>query len=72
MKASAIVADGTFSCMTAPLQGDYEKIFHEAVEIGYDAVQLTLNRPEEVDSERIFALADKNRLKISAIATGMG
>lgn len=37
MKASAIVADGTFSCMTAPLQGDYEKIFHEAVEIGYDA-----------------------------------
>ena len=30
MKASAIVADGTFLCMTAPLQGDYEKIFHEA------------------------------------------
>ena len=72
MKASAIVADGTFSCMTAPLQGDYEKIFHEAAEIGYDAVQLTLNRPEEVDAERIFALAEKNRLKISAIATGMG
>lgn len=72
MKASAIVADGTFSCMTAPLQGDYEKIFMKQRKLGMTRVQLTLNRPEEVDAERIFALAEKNRLKISAIATGMG
>ena len=48
MKASAIVADGTFSCMTAPQHGDYEKIFHKEAEIGYNAIKLTQKPPEEV------------------------
>ena len=34
MKTSVIIADGTFPCATAPLQGPYETLFPMAAEIG--------------------------------------
>lgn len=72
MKLSAIVADGTFSCITAPLQGSYEAVIRQASEIGFDAVQLTVNRPQDIDPALINRLTAKYGLTVSAIATGMG
>lgn len=72
MKTSVIIADGTFPCATAPLQGPYEETIRMAAQIGYDAVQLTLNRPSEVDPSRILNLAAHYGVKVSALATGRG
>ena len=72
MKTSVIIADGTFPCATAPLQGAYETVFPMAAEIGYDAVQLTVNRPEDVDASLIRKLMDQTGLRVSGLATGMG
>lgn len=72
MNISAIIADGTFSCATAPLQGDYETVIRRAAKIGFDAVQLTVNRPQDIDSDLINHLTTKYGVTVSAIATGMG
>ena len=72
MKTSAIIAPGTFPCATAPLQGPYEQVLRQAADIGYDGVQLTVNRPEEVDVPALLALTAQYGLEVSAIATGMG
>lgn len=72
MKTSVIIADGTFPCTTAPLQGPYEETIRMAAQIGYDAVQLTLNRPSEVEPSEILKLAARYGVKVSALATGRG
>lgn len=72
MKLSVIISDGTFSCATAPLQGDYETVIRHAAKIGFDAVQLTVNRPQDIDTALINRLTSKYGLTVSAIATGMG
>lgn len=72
MKTSVVIADGTFPCQTAPLQGAYETVFPAAAEIGYDEVQLTVNRPEEVDVAPIQKWTDKTGIRVSGLATGMG
>lgn len=72
MNLSAIIADGTFSCSTAPLQGDYDTVIRRAAEIGFDAVQLTVNRPQDINPALIHRLTAKYGLTVSAIATGMG
>ena len=72
MKTSVIIADGTFPCATAPLQGPYETIFPMAAEIGYEAVQLTVNRPEDVDAALLRKLMEQTGLRVSGLATGMG
>lgn len=70
MKYSAVISDGTFPCNTAVLQGDLKEVIKEAAEIGYDAVQLTVNDPSEVDRKLILDEIDKYGLRVSALATG--
>lgn len=72
MKTSVVIADGTFFCPTAPLQGPYEEIFPAASKIGYDAVQLTINRPEMVDGALVRKMMDQTGIRVSGLATGMG
>ena len=72
MKTSVVIADGTFPCATAPLQGQYEDTIRMAAQIGYDAVQLTLNHPSEVDPSEILKLASRYGVKVAALATGRG
>lgn len=72
MKTSAIIADGTFSRTAAPLQGEYETVIRQAAKIGFDAVQLTVNRPQDINSALINGLTAKYGLTVSAIATGRG
>lgn len=72
MKTSVIIANGTFPCTTAPLQGPYTQVLKQAADIGFDAVQLTVNRPEEIAVPALRALTAQYGLYVSAIATGMG
>lgn len=70
MKTSVVVADGTFATNTAPLLGSIEEVIRQAGEIGYDAVSITVNRPEEVDVEAIQAACAKCGVAVSGLATG--
>lgn len=72
MRASVIIADGTFPCTTAPLQGSLEDTLKKAAEIGYDAIQLTVNHPSEIEVNKIRQLKARYGLAVSALATGRG
>ncbi len=46
MKTSVVIADGTFSTNTAPLLGPIDEVVRKAAKIGYDAISVTVDRPE--------------------------
>ena len=70
MKTSVVWADGTFPCNTAPLTGPLEDCARRAAELGYDAMSLTVNRPEELDGDRVGRVMREYGLKVSGLATG--
>ena len=70
MKTSVVIADGTFETNTAPLLGSIDTVFRQAAEIGYDAVSVTVNRPEDVDVEGLIAASQKYGVAVSGLATG--
>lgn len=72
MQMCVVVADGKLPSVTAPLQGPVEETFHQAAEIGFNAVQLTVNRPSEVDVRAVLQAADQFNLKVASLATGRG
>ena len=70
MKTSVVIADGTFPTATAPLLGSVESVFAQAAELGYDAVSVTVNHPDDVEVEAILAAMDQYGVKVSGLATG--
>ena len=70
MRTSVVVADGSFPTVTAPLLGPLEQTARLAARYGYDALSITINRPEEVDPERTLALLRPLGLSVSGLATG--
>jgi len=70
MKTSVVVADGTFATNTAPLLGPIEEVIRQAAEIGYDAVSLTVNRPEDVETDCILTACRQYGIAVSGLATG--
>ena len=72
MLHSVVIAETGFKGKTAPIVGAYEDTFRLAKEIGFDAVQLTVNRPEEQPAEKICKLCGQYGIAVSSIATGMG
>lgn len=70
MKTSAVAADGTFPTNTAPLLGSIEEVARRASELGFDGLSLTVNRPEDVDVERILRACGQYGVSISGLATG--
>lgn len=70
MKTSVVIADGSFETNTAPLLGSIDEIFSQAAELGYDAVSVTVNRPEDVDVEGILQAMEKYGVAVSGLATG--
>ena len=71
MKKSVVYADGTFDCLTAPLQGKLEDVAPIAAKIGYDAMQLTIYEPSKQNVEEIRNILGKYGLLVSSIATGL-
>ena len=67
---SAIIADGTFPCSTAILQGPCHEVFRRARERGYDAVQLTIRDTDDYSAVELQELMREYRLVVSAMATG--
>ena len=53
------------------LQGDLSKRFAQAAEMGYDSAEIQLHTPAKYDPEAIQALADKYKMSVSAIGTGL-
>lgn len=70
MKTSVVWADGTFASNTAPLMGPLEECARQAAEMGYDAMSLTINRPEELEAARVGRIMKEYGLKVSGLATG--
>lgn len=72
MQMCVVIADGSFVSTTAPLQGPVEETIAQAAEIGFDAVQLTVNRPSEVDVQAVRRAVGRFGLNVASIATGRG
>lgn len=70
MKTSVVVADGTFETNTAPLLGSFDQVTRQAAELGYDAVSVTVNRPERVELETLQEACRQNHIAVSGLATG--
>ena len=72
MKNSVVIADGTFKTNTAPLLGSFDAVAAAASDIGFDGLQLTVNKPSEVDLVALERALAKYDLVVSSIATGRG
>ena len=53
------------------LQGPLEYQFKAAAELGYDALEMHLRKPEDASVEEILALTDKYGVRVSGVATGL-
>ncbi len=53
------------------LQGDLEVMIRKAEGLGYDAVELHLESPDQVDADAICALKEELGIEISAISSGL-
>ena len=71
MLHSVVIAETGYKGKTAPLVGEYGEVFRQAKEIGFDAVQLTVNRPEAQPVSKLKELSARYGIGISSIATGM-
>jgi sugar phosphate isomerase/epimerase len=69
-KTSVVTAPATAINAPAPLKGSLEDTIGRASAIGFDAVQLTVNRPSEFDLKGAQAALSSFRMKVSSIATG--
>ena len=69
-KTSVVTAPETAVNAPAPLKGSLEDTIGRASAIGFDAVQLTVNRPSEFDLKGAQAALKAFRMKVSSIATG--
>jgi sugar phosphate isomerase/epimerase len=67
---SVVVAPASATTAPAPLKGGIPETFRNAAEIGYDGVQLSVNRPTEVDLPEVRRALDEYHLTVTSIGTG--
>ena len=70
MKTSVVIADGTFPTNTAPILGPIRQAVRQAAEAGYDAVSVTVRRPEELDLSALQNACREYGAAVSGLATG--
>lgn len=70
VKYSAIIADGSYPCATAILQGPSREVFAKAKAMGYDCIQLTIRDVDDYDEKELRSLMAEYHMPISAMATG--
>ena len=70
IRTSAIIADGSFPCNTAVLQGPCAETFRKAREAGFDCVQFTIRDVTDYDVQECLELMERYDLTVSAMATG--
>lgn len=69
-KTSVVIAPKSAINAPAPLKGSLEDTIGRASAIGFDAVQITVNRPSEFDLKSAQAALRGFQMKVSSIATG--
>lgn len=69
-KTSVVVAPASAVHAPAPLKGSLVETVKNAAAIGFEAVQLTVNRPAEFQLTEAQAVLAAHRLRVSSIATG--
>lgn len=69
-KTSVVVAPANAINSPAPLKGNITETIKNANSIGFDAVQLTINRPSQFNLAEAQAALMTYQMKISSIATG--
>jgi sugar phosphate isomerase/epimerase len=67
---SVVVAPATAVTAPAPLKGHISETARNAAQIGYDAVQITVNRPAEFDLIEARRSLDEYQLTVTSIGTG--
>lgn len=70
-KTSVVVAPAKAVDAPAPLKGSIVETIRKASEIGFDAVQFTVNRPERFDLTSARKALSTYHMKASSIATGL-
>ncbi|MGA2547337.1 MAG: sugar phosphate isomerase/epimerase family protein [Rectinemataceae bacterium] len=65
--SNEILGDGS----PVPLQGDFNKTFALAAELGFDSVELHIRNPTSWDKLELKALCEKNKVGIAALGTGL-
>lgn len=53
------------------LRGDFSQTAEKAKAAGFDAIELHLRNPKQIDGEELLKIADKNDIKFCGIATGL-
>lgn len=69
-KTSVVIAPASAVNAPAPLKGSITETIKNAASIGFDAVQLTINRPSEFNLAEAQAVLMTCQMKVSSIATG--
>lgn len=70
MKKCIVVStpDAEFSALA--FKEEFDKSITKVAKLGFDAVELAVRDPKNVDSEKILRVTEKNNLTVSAIGTG--
>lgn len=72
IKYSATVASGGTETMPYLFKGNVEQAVETCARNGFDAVELHLRTPDDIDRRRIKDICDMNGIAVSTIGTGMG
>ena len=72
MKTSISIIEKGTDKMPFVLRGDYEESIKEAAKLGFDAVEMHIRDPKEVDIEKIIDSCYKNNINVSSVGTGLG
>lgn len=72
MKLSIAIAENASEMAPIVLRGDLVESIKKAAQIGYDAVELHIRDPKEVDVNEIKDVCEQYNIEVSTIGTGSG
>lgn len=71
MKLSITVAESAAPLAPFVLRGNYSLAIEKAAQMGYDAVELHIRNPEEIDAESLQESCLRHGIKVSSLGTGL-
>ncbi|WP_258359224.1 sugar phosphate isomerase/epimerase family protein [Moorella sulfitireducens (nom. illeg.)] len=72
MKLSISIAQNVPASAPFILRGPYLDNIKKAAELGYDAVEIHVRDPRELEVEQILKVCQKERITVSTLGTGLG
>jgi sugar phosphate isomerase/epimerase len=71
MKIAVTAVESAASTAPFVLRGPHRDTIRQAAQIGYDAVELHIANPAEIDGGELLRACDENRIAVSSIGTGL-